>query len=111
MRLRRLVAIVVRSRSARAFGACAVHGRAGVRAGETGLVYGKVGYRWVNFDRYGNNSPDFGRISYGVGGEFGPKAIGLDGLVKKEGVRFRAEVATTGNFETVRPSLGIIGHF
>jgi outer membrane immunogenic protein len=40
-----------------------------------------------------------------------PKAIGLDGLVKKEGVRFRAEVATTGNFETVRPSLGIIGHF
>jgi outer membrane immunogenic protein len=88
-----------------------VHGRAGVRAGETGLVYGKVGYRWVNFDRYGNNSPDFGRISYGVGGEFGPKAIGLDGLVKKEGVRFRAEVATTGNFETVRPSLGIIGHF
>lgn len=88
-----------------------VHGRAGVRAGETGLVYGKVGYRWVNFDRYGNNSRDFGRISYGVGGEFGPKAIGLDGLVKKEGVRFRAEVSTTGNFDTVRPMLGVIGHF
>jgi outer membrane immunogenic protein len=88
-----------------------VHGRAGVRAGETGLFYGKVGYRCVNFDRYGPDSRDFGRISYGVGGEFGPKAIGLDGLVKKEGIRFRAEIATTGDFETVRPSLGIIGHF
>lgn len=88
-----------------------VHGRVGARAGETGLVYVKAGYRWVNFDRYGNNSPDFGRVSYGIGGEFGPSAIGLDGLVKREGVRFRAEVATTGEFETVRPMVGIIGHF
>ncbi|WP_267396961.1 MULTISPECIES: opacity protein [unclassified Sphingomonas] len=88
-----------------------VHGRVGVRAGETGLFYGKVGYRWVNFDRYGRDSGDYGRISYGVGGEFGPKAIGLDGLVKKEGVRFRTEVSTTGNFDTVRPMFGIVGHF
>ena len=88
-----------------------VHGRAGVRAGETGLFYGKVGYRWVNFDRYGPNSGDFGRISYGLGGEFGPKVLGLDGLVKNEGVRIRAEIATTGKFDTVRPMLGVIGHF
>lgn len=88
-----------------------VHGRVGARAGETGLVYVKAGYRWVNFDRYGNNSGDYGRISYGIGGEFGPKAIGLDGLVKKEGVRFRAEIATSGDFETVRPMIGVIGHF
>ncbi|MBD8546866.1 opacity protein [Sphingomonas sp. CFBP 8760] len=88
-----------------------VHGRAGVRAGETGLFYGKVGYRWVNFDRYGTDSRDFGRISYGIGGEFGPKAIGLDGLVKKEGVRFRTEITTTGDFNTVRPMFGVIGHF
>jgi len=88
-----------------------VHGRAGVRAGESGLFYGKVGYRWVNFDRYGKDSGDFGRISYGIGGEFGPKSIGLDGLVKKEGVRFRAEISTTGDFETVRPMAGIVGHF
>ncbi|MBW6529100.1 opacity protein [Sphingomonas sp. RHCKR7] len=88
-----------------------VHGRAGVRAGETGLVYGKVGYQWVNFDRYGSNSGDYGRMSYGIGGEFGPSAIGLDGLVKKEGVRFRAEISTRGDFETVRPMVGVIAHF
>jgi outer membrane immunogenic protein len=88
-----------------------VHGRVGARAGETGLVYVKAGYRWVNFDRYGNNSPDFGRVSYGIGGEFGPSAIGLDGLVKKEGIRLRAEVSTTGEFESVRPMIGVIGHF
>ena len=88
-----------------------VHGRVGARAGETGLIYVKAGYRWVNFDRYGNDSRDFGRISYGIGGEFGPSAIGLDGLVKKEGIRIRAEIATTGDFETVRPMLGVIGHF
>ncbi len=88
-----------------------VHGRAGVRAGESGLFYGKVGYRWVNFDRYGRDSRDFGRISYGIGGEFGPRAVGLDGLVRKEGVRFRAEITTTGDFDTVRPMLGVVGHF
>lgn len=27
-----------------------VAGRAGVRAGESGLIYGKVGYQWVNFE-------------------------------------------------------------
>ncbi|QNE32664.1 opacity protein [Sphingomonas sp. NBWT7] len=88
-----------------------VHGRVGARAGETGLVYVKAGYRWINFDRYGNNSPDFGRVSYGIGGEFGPGAIGLDGLTKKEGIRLRAEVSTTGEFESVRPMIGVIGHF
>lgn len=88
-----------------------VHGRVGARAGETGLVYVKAGYRWVNFDRYGRDSRDFGDVSYGIGGEFGPGAIGLDGLVRKEGVRFRAEVSTTGEFESVRPMIGVIGHF
>ena len=46
-----------------------VHGRVGARAGETGLIYVKAGYRWVNFDRYGNDSRDYGRISYGIGVE------------------------------------------
>jgi outer membrane immunogenic protein len=88
-----------------------VHGRVGARAGESGLIYVKAGYRWTNFDRYGPESRDYGRISYGIGGEFGPAAIGLDGLVKKEGIRFRAEIATTGEFQSVRPMAGIIGHF
>ncbi len=88
-----------------------VHGRVGARAGETGLIYVKAGYMWTNFDRYGPDSRDFGDISYGIGGEFGPSAIGLDGLVKKEGVRFRAEISTRGDFETVRPMAGVIAHF
>lgn len=88
-----------------------VHGRAGVRAGETGLFYGKVGYRWVNFDRYGNNSRDFHAISYGIGGEFGPKFLGMDGIVKNEGVRLRLEVSTFGEFESVRPMAGVVAHF
>jgi outer membrane immunogenic protein len=88
-----------------------VHGRVGVRAGETGLAYVKVGYRWTNFDRYGPDSRDFHAISYGIGGEFGPKALGLDGLVKKEGVRLRLEVSTFGEFESVRPMAGVVAHF
>ncbi len=35
----------------------------------------------------------------------------LDGLTKKEGIRLRAEVSTTGEFESVRPMIGVIGHF
>jgi outer membrane immunogenic protein len=87
-----------------------VSGRAGFRAGETGLVYGKVGHQWVNFDRFGNDSPDFGATSYAVGAEVGPKFLGLDGLVKKEGVRVRLEVGTQ-DFDSVRPMIGLIGHF
>ncbi len=88
-----------------------VHGRVGVRAGETGLAYVKAGYRWTNFDRYGRDSRDFHAISYGIGGEFGPKFLGLDGLVKNEGVRVRLEVSTFGEFESVRPMAGLVAHF
>lgn len=88
-----------------------VHGRVGARTGETGMVYVKAGYQWTNFDRYGKDSRDFGDISYGIGGEVGPGALGLDGLIKREGVRFRAEVSTQGEFESVRPMVGIVGHF
>jgi outer membrane immunogenic protein len=31
--------------------------------------------------------------------------------VKKEGVRFRTEISTTGNFRSVRPMAGVIAHF
>jgi outer membrane immunogenic protein len=87
-----------------------VAGRAGFRAGETALVYGKVGHEWVNFDRFGNDSPDFGATAYGIGAEVGPKFVGLDGLVKKEGVRVRLEV-NTYDFDSVRPMIGLVGHF
>ena len=57
-----------------------VAGRFGFRAGDSGLFYGKVGYQWVNFDKFGDNSPDFHAVSYGccVSGIQGAGAIGID---------------------------------
>jgi outer membrane immunogenic protein len=88
-----------------------VAGRFGFRAGDSGLLYGKVGYQWVNFDRFGKNSPDFDGITYGVGVEVGPKDIGLSGITNNAGVRFRAEVSTFGNADSFRPMAGAIFHF
>lgn len=86
-------------------------GRFGFRAGESGLIYGKVGYQWVNFDRFGNNSPDYHAVTYGAGFEVGPKDIGLGGVTGKSGVRIRGEVSTFGNAHSFRPMLGLVGHF
>jgi len=86
-------------------------GRFGFRAGESGLFYGKVGYRWVNFDRFGNNSPDYHAITYGVGAEIGPKDIGLGGITGNSGVRLRMEVSTFGSAASFRPQAGIVAHF
>ena len=86
-------------------------GRFGVRAGESGLFYGKVGYQWVNFDRFGNDSRDYHAMSYGVGAEVGPRDIGLQGLTDRAGVRFRLEVSTFGDADSFRPMAGVIAHF
>jgi outer membrane immunogenic protein len=86
-------------------------GRFGFRAGDSGLFYGKVGYQWVNFARFGDNSPDFGAISYGVGFEAGPKDIGLKGLTGNAGFRLRGEVSTYGDAKSFRPMLGVVTHF
>jgi len=86
-------------------------GRFGFRAGESGLFYGKVGYRWVNFDRFGKDSPDYDAITYGVGAEVGPKDIGLGGLTGNSGLRFRFEVTTFGNADSFRPQAGVVAHF
>ena len=86
-------------------------GRFGVRAGESGLIYGKVGYQWVNFDRFGNDSRDYHDVTYGVGVEVGPKDIGLGGLTGNSGVRLRLEANTFGNFHSFRPMAGVIAHF
>jgi outer membrane immunogenic protein len=82
-----------------------------VRAGESGLFYGKVGYQWVNFDRFGKNSPDFHAVTYGIGAEVGPKDIGLSGLTGNAGVRFRMEVSTFGSADSFRPMAGAVFHF
>lgn len=92
-------------------------GRFGVRAGDSGMFYGKVGYQWVEFDHYstystGNTSKkQYGDITYGIGTEFGPKDIGLKGITGNAGVRIRAEVNTYGDFHSFRPMMGLITHF
>lgn len=80
-------------------------GRFGVRAGDTGLFYGKVGYRWVNFDSLGPNSADYGEMVYGVGTEFAPAGK------KMSDVRVRLEVDTYGDAHSFRPMAGLIAQF
>ncbi len=86
-------------------------GRFGVRAGDSGLIYGKVGYRWVNFDRFGNDSRDYHEMTYGAGFEVGPKDIGLGGITGNSGVRLRMEVSTFGGADSFRPMAGAVFHF
>jgi outer membrane immunogenic protein len=93
-------------------------GRAGFRAGDSGLFYGKMGYKWINFDHFSsrstlgaNTNHDYHGWEYGIGFEAGPKDIGLGGLTGRAGVRLRGEVSTFQNFHSIRPTLGIVTHF
>ncbi|NLS28825.1 hypothetical protein S2M10_38370 [Sphingomonas sp. S2M10] len=86
-------------------------GRFGLRAGESGLIYGKVGYQWVNFDKVANANRDYHAMTYGVGVEVGPKDIGLGGITGQSGVRLRLEMNTFSDAKSFRPMAGIIAHF
>ncbi|WP_137864453.1 MULTISPECIES: opacity protein [unclassified Sphingomonas] len=86
-------------------------GRFGLRAGESGLIYGKVGYQWVNFDALGKDSRDYHAMTYGAGVEVGPKDIGLGGVTGNSGVRLRMEINTFNNAKSFRPMAGLIAHF
>lgn len=87
-------------------------GRFGVRAGESGLIYGKVGYQWVNFSQgAANTGRDYHEMTYGIGAEVGPKSIGLGGITGASGVRLRIEGNTFGSFKSFRPMAGLIAHF
>ena len=92
-----------------------VAGRAGLRVGDSGLFYGKVGYEWVNFDHFrsptANTKRDYHDITYGAGVEVGPKDIGLGGLTGRAGVRLRLEVSTFGQADSFRPAAGLVFHF
>lgn len=83
-----------------------VVGRAGFRAGDSGMIYGKAGYEWVNLDGPGKRSNEI----YGAGVEVGPKDIGLGGLTGNSGIRLRMEVDTV-DFNSIRPMAGVIAHF
>ena len=87
-----------------------VYGRFGARAGDSGLIYGKVGYQWVKTDEEGNGRRKDDRIAYGLGVEVGPKDIGLGGITGNSGVRLRFE-ATTFDLQSIRPSAGVVLHF
>ncbi|WP_375428390.1 outer membrane beta-barrel protein [uncultured Sphingomonas sp.] len=87
-----------------------VYGRAGLRAGDSGLIYGKVGYQWIETDERSNGDREDDGISYGLGVEVGPKDIGLGGLTGNSGVRLRLEVSTF-DLQNIRPSAGVIFHF
>jgi outer membrane immunogenic protein len=88
-----------------------VAGRAGFRLGGSGLIYGKAGYQWVNFDALGDNSRDFHDWTAGLGIEVDPNDVGLGRISGNSGVRFRLEVNSFGNFNSFQPVAGIIAHF
>jgi len=92
------------------------YGRAGFRAGDSGLFYGKVGYRWNNFHNFapgvaGDLKRDYHGTVYGVGAEVGPKDIGLGGLTGNSGLRLRLEVSTFDDAHSFRPMAGVVAHF
>lgn len=86
-----------------------VRGRAGFRAGDSGLVYASAGYTWTNvLNRRG--FPDREGWMWGIGAEFGPSDVGLGGVTGRAGPRFRISVETA-DFNSLRPMAGVIFHF
>jgi opacity protein-like surface antigen len=86
-----------------------VRGRAGFRAGETGMIFLTGGYQWIKV----NNDRGFAdENGYVVGGgvEIGPRDIGMGGVTGKSGPRLRIQVETF-KFQSVQPSIGIVFHF
>lgn len=89
-----------------------VSGRVGFRAGESGLVYAKAGWQWVNVDAPAGIDNDDDDMAWGLGVEVGPEDVGLSGIggVGTGGVRLRLE-ASTFDFQSIRPSAGLVLHF
>jgi opacity protein-like surface antigen len=86
-----------------------VRGRAGFRAGESGMIYGTVGHTW--FEARGNRGfTDRKDWVYGLGVEVGPRDIGLGGLTGQSGARIRLSVETFDG-KSIRPMGGLIFHF
>ncbi|HAF42674.1 MAG TPA: opacity protein [Sphingobium sp.] len=86
-----------------------VAGRAGVKAGKDSLIFGKVGYKWVNFDALGPDSPDFHGTTYGAGVELSPADMG--GSSERSNIRLRVQADTLGNFRSIRPMAGVVAKF
>lgn len=84
-----------------------VRGRAGLRAGESGLIYASAGHMWINGDKGFADRHDW---IYGLGVEAGPKDIGLGGITGSAGPRLRFQVDTY-DFNSIRPTAGVMFHF
>lgn len=84
-----------------------VRGRAGLRAGDSGLIYASAGHMWVNGDQGFADHHDW---IYGLGVEAGPKDIGLGGITSSAGPRLRFQVDTY-DFKSIRPMAGVMFHF
>lgn len=85
-----------------------VKGRAGFRAGESGMLFLSAGYQWVN-GRGSRGYPDGHDWVWGGGVEVGPKDIGLGGLTGAAGARLRLQVDTY-DMKSIRPMAGIVFH-
>lgn len=99
-------------------------GRFGVRVGDSGMFFGRVGYMWIEGendpgDDFIDTDPDDGSESaydadgmlYGIGVEVGPQDIGLGGITGNSGVRLRLGVDTFDDFESLRPNAAVVMHF
>ena len=85
-----------------------VTGHVGLRAGDSGMIFARAGYQWIEGKRgFGNDRNEI----YGMGVEVGPKDIGLGGLTTNAGVRLRLAVDTFDVFQSIRPSVGLTMHF
>ena len=78
-------------------------GRAGLRLNDTGLLYGKVGYNWIELD----SAPlgvdrSYDGVVWGGGFEIAPGP---------SNVRLRGEFTTMNNIDSIRPSLGVVVGF
>jgi outer membrane immunogenic protein len=85
-------------------------GRVGVKAGKDSMLFGKVGYQWVNFDAPGPDSRDFHATTYGAGVELSPVDIGLS-KGDRSNVRLRLQADTFGNTNSIRPMAGVVAKF
>lgn len=84
-----------------------VSGKVGFRAGDSGMIFARAGYMWVEGRRgFQNDRNEF----YGVGVEVGPRDIGLGGITGSSGARIRLMVDTF-DLQSIRPSVGLTFHF
>lgn len=86
-----------------------VRGRAGARIGDSGLIYGSVGYTWIEA-RDNRGFVDLKDWVYGLGVEVGPRDIGLGGITGESGARLRFSIETM-DFDNIRPMAGVVFHF